>query len=139
MFIPVADTLTAVEFNHDGTMLATGDRGGRVVVFKKKTDIHNNSKVGGTSTPSSPHSPHRNFTPRANDNEWSVHYQFKSHDQEFDYLKSLEIEEKINKIRWLKHSCMSSSASLLTTNGTTLLTNNTSANSCHNHSPIERL
>lgn len=27
---------------------------------------------------------------------------FQSHEPEFDYLKSLEIEEKINKIRWLK-------------------------------------
>lgn len=26
----------------------------------------------------------------------------KSHEAEFDYLKSLEIEEKINKIKWLK-------------------------------------
>lgn len=27
---------------------------------------------------------------------------FQSHEPEFDYLKSLEIEEKINKIRWLR-------------------------------------
>ena len=33
---------------------------------------------------------------------WRVYHQFQSHDQEFDYLKSLEIEEKINHIQWCK-------------------------------------
>ena len=28
--------------------------------------------------------------------------EFQSHEPEFDYLKSLEIEEKINQIKWLK-------------------------------------
>ena len=32
-----------------------------------------------------------------------------SHEPEFDYLKSLEIEEKINQVRW----CHSGAASLL--------------------------
>ena len=41
---------------------------------------------------------------------------FQSHEPEFDYLKSLEIEEKINKIRWLRKS--GASLFLLTTNGT---------------------
>ena len=27
---------------------------------------------------------------------------FQSHEPEFDYLKSLEIEEKINQIKWLR-------------------------------------
>lgn len=34
--------------------------------------------------------------------EYGVYTTFQSHEPEFDYLKSLEIEEKINKIRWLK-------------------------------------
>jgi len=33
--------------------------------------------------------------------EYNVYSTFQSHEPEFDYLKSLEIEEKINKIRWL--------------------------------------
>ena len=28
--------------------------------------------------------------------------EFQSHEPEFDYLKSLEIEERINKIRWCR-------------------------------------
>lgn len=34
--------------------------------------------------------------------EYNVYSTFQSHEAEFDYLKSLEIEEKINKIKWLK-------------------------------------
>ncbi len=34
--------------------------------------------------------------------EYNVYSTFQSHEPEFDYLKSLEIEEKINKIRWLR-------------------------------------
>lgn len=48
--------------------------------------------------------------------EFSVYSTFQSHEPEFDYLKSLEIEEKINKIRWLpkgnRFNCF-----LLSTNG----------------------
>lgn len=34
--------------------------------------------------------------------EYNVYSTFQSHEPEFDYLKSLEIEEKINQIKWLK-------------------------------------
>lgn len=47
--------------------------------------------------------------------EWTVHHQFQSHDPEFDYLKSLEIEEKINCIEWC--SPMGAKLSLLSANG----------------------
>ena len=40
---------------------------------------------------------------------------FQSHEPEFDYLKSLEIEEKINKIRWLRRK--NPAHFLLSTNG----------------------
>ena len=40
---------------------------------------------------------------------------FQSHEPEFDYLKSLEIEEKINKIKWLPQQ--NAAHSLLSTNG----------------------
>ena len=33
-----ADILTTVEFDFSGDFLATGDRGGRVVIFKKSDD-----------------------------------------------------------------------------------------------------
>ncbi|KAF7400478.1 hypothetical protein HZH66_005662 [Vespula vulgaris] len=76
-----ADIISCVEFNHDGDLLATGDKGGRVVIFQRD--------------PIS-----KNSIPRRG--EYNVYSTFQSHEPEFDYLKSLEIEEKINKIRWLK-------------------------------------
>lgn len=86
-----ADIITATEFDHTGNFLATGDRGGRVVLFER-----NNSK----------HCEYKFLT------------EFQSHDAEFDYLKSLEIEEKINQIKW----CRSANQShfLLSTNDKTI-------------------
>ena len=49
--------------------------------------------------------------------EYNVYSTFQSHEPEFDYLKSLEIEEKINKIRWLKRK--NPAHFLLSTNGKT--------------------
>ena len=47
--------------------------------------------------------------------EYNVYSTFQSHEPEFDYLKSLEIEEKINKIRWLPQQ--NAAYYLLSTNG----------------------
>ena len=33
--ITEADIISCVEFNHDGSLLATGDKGGRVVIFQQ--------------------------------------------------------------------------------------------------------
>jgi hypothetical protein len=44
--------------------------------------------------------------------------EFQSHEPEFDYLKSLEIEEKINKVRWCKSS--NNTKMLLSTNDKTI-------------------
>ena len=49
--------------------------------------------------------------------EYNVYSTFQSHEPEFDYLKSLEIEEKINKIRWLRRK--NPAHFLLSTNGNT--------------------
>ena len=66
------DIISTVNFNQDGELLATGDKGGRIVIFKR-----DNSHTS----------------------EYNVYSTFQSHEPEFDYLKSLEIEEKINKLR----------------------------------------
>lgn len=47
--------------------------------------------------------------------EYKFHTEFQSHEPEFDYLKSLEIEEKINKIRWCRRQ--NAAHFLLSTNG----------------------
>ncbi|KAI9788469.1 MAG: protein phosphatase 2A regulatory subunit cdc55 [Peltula sp. TS41687] len=74
--ITEADIISTVEFDHTGNYLATGDKGGRVVLFE------------------------RNETKKTC--EYKFHTEFQSHEPEFDYLKSLEIEEKINKIKWCR-------------------------------------
>lgn len=87
--ITEADIISTVEFDHTGDYLATGDKGGRVVLFER-----NESKKGC---------------------EYKFHTEFQSHEPEFDYLKSLEIEEKINKIKWCKRQ--NAAHFLLSTNG----------------------
>ena len=66
--------------------------------------------------------------------DYNVYSTFQSHEPEFDYLKSLEIEEKINQICWVKQS--GSSLFLLTTNGeahTRTLTNDTHMHTLMTH------
>lgn len=92
--ITEADIISTVEFNHDGDFLATGDKGGRVVLFE------------------------RNPSKKKQNCEYKFFTEFQSHDAEFDYLKSLEIEEKINKIKWLKS--YNNSLYLLSTNDKTI-------------------
>jgi serine/threonine-protein phosphatase 2A regulatory subunit B len=45
--------------------------------------------------------------------------EFQSHEPEFDYLKSLEIEEKINTLRWC-HQGANSAHFLISTNDKTI-------------------
>jgi len=87
-----ADIISAVEFDQTGDYLATGDKGGRVVLFE------------------------RNETKKSC--EYKFYTEFQSHEPEFDYLKSLEIEEKINKIKWVRRT--NSAHFLLSTNDKTI-------------------
>ncbi|GLJ15819.1 hypothetical protein SUGI_0260890 [Cryptomeria japonica] len=84
------DIISAIEFDKTGEHLATGDRGGRVVLFERTDgkDLHSRKELERMDYPVTRHPEFRYKT------------EFQSHEPEFDYLKSLEIEEKINKIRW---------------------------------------
>jgi len=86
-----ADIISTVEFNEDGELLATGDKGGRIVIFQREQP----SKA--TLAAASSYAQQQSLR-----TEYNVYSTFQSHEAEFDYLKSLEIEEKINKIKWLK-------------------------------------
>jgi serine/threonine-protein phosphatase 2A regulatory subunit B len=57
-------------------------------------------------------------TPQKKTCEYKFHTEFQSHEPEFDYLKSLEIEEKINKIKWCRRQ--NASHYLLSTNDKTI-------------------
>lgn len=87
------DIVSAIEFDETGRYLGVGDRGGRVVIFERKDSNKKNK-------------------------EYKFYAEFQSHEPEFDYLKSLEIEEKINKIKWCKRQ--NEAHFLLTTNDKTV-------------------
>ncbi|KAL2539146.1 Serine/threonine protein phosphatase 2A 55 kDa regulatory subunit B beta [Abeliophyllum distichum] len=103
------DIISAIEFDKTGDHLATGDRGGRVVLFER--------------TDTKEHGGNRRDLERidyavSRHPEFRYKTEFQSHEPEFDYLKSLEIEEKINKIRW----CQAANGALflLSTNDKTI-------------------
>lgn len=85
------NVITTVEFDPSGEFLSIGYQCGQVVVFRNQT--------GDT---------------------FKFYTQFESHTSEFDFLTSLEIEEKINKIRWVKNKYRNNSRLLLTTNDKTI-------------------
>lgn len=39
VFLFAADIISTVEFNHSGELLATGDKGGRVVIFQQEPEV----------------------------------------------------------------------------------------------------
>lgn len=93
------DVVSSIEFDDTGDYIAVGDRGGRIVIFERdeKRKENNNAKKNP---------------------EYKFYTEFQSHEAEFDYLKSLEIEEKINKIRWCKRQ--NDAHFLLSTNDKTI-------------------
>ena len=84
------DVLTALAFDKTGNYLAVGDQGGRVIIFK-----YNELK-------NSRYFDYRYFT------------EIQSHEPEFDHLKSIELDEKINAIEFVNNK--SSVLQMLTTN-----------------------
>lgn len=109
-----------MEFSQDGNLLATGDKGGRVVIFQRDESVSREEEAGGSGLTNWPNlfasTQARKSVPKRSD--YSVYTTFQSHEPEFDYLKSLEIEEKINKIRWLKRK--NAAQFLLSTNDKTI-------------------
>ncbi|KYQ88741.1 protein phosphatase 2A regulatory subunit [Tieghemostelium lacteum] len=99
--IPKTDVVSAIEFDHTGDFIAAGDRGGRVVLFERSHEKQSGKSKKESKTP-----------------EYKFYSEFQSHEPEFDYLKSLEIEEKINKIKWCPRQ--NNAHFLLTTNDKTI-------------------
>ena len=137
----LADIISTVEFDSTGNYLATGDKGGRVVLFERNESVSISflhfplsSFYGKPDRVSDcPLSVSRLSTAfciflrypldsiaittktQKKGCEYKFYTEFQSHEPEFDYLKSLEIEEKINKIRWCRRQ--NSAHFLLSTNG----------------------
>ncbi|XP_021316119.1 serine/threonine protein phosphatase 2A 55 kDa regulatory subunit B beta isoform isoform X1 [Sorghum bicolor] len=99
-----ADEISAIEFDGRGEYLAAGDNAGRVILFRRTDDgdgallrsraeLERADRAGGAPPP-----------PR-----YSYATEFQSHVPEFDVMHSLEISEKIKRVRW----CARPNSSLL--------------------------
>jgi len=92
-----ADTVSAVEFDETGQYLAVGNRAGRIFVFEKQSNKGNEKdKKEVLTVPSN----NNNVKPpivKDSSGEYESVIVFRSHEAEFDCLKSLEIEEKSTK------------------------------------------
>ena len=83
----------------------------RVELGTRNTSSNSSSSLGTTSVSSSPGGTRRVLSSAGGGGaareergpafEYQLWHEFQSHEAEFDYLKSLEIEEKINCLRWL--------------------------------------
>ena len=71
------DVISALKFDKTGKFLGLGDKAGRLILFEE------NIIKGKTS-------------------EYQYLSELQSHVKEFDYLKSSDVEEKINQIEWLR-------------------------------------
>jgi len=85
------NVITAVEFDPTGELLSIGYQCGQIVIFHNTT--------GDT---------------------YKFFSQFESHHPEFDFLTSLEIEEKINRIKWVPQKYANGTRILLSTNDKTI-------------------
>ncbi|KDO27686.1 hypothetical protein SPRG_07315 [Saprolegnia parasitica CBS 223.65] len=101
----VVDTITAIEYDRSGEYLATGTKGGQVIVYSKEGGAHKKEKLRRSFQSQEP-------------SKYANYKTFQSHTPEFDYLKSLEIEEKVNKIKWCRAS--NNALYLLSTNDKTI-------------------
>lgn len=84
--------ISSLSFDRTGRYLAVGYNCGQVVVLKQQPD----------------------------EQTYQLYTEFKSHESEFDFLTSMEIEEKINQIKWFPFSQHSLSQMLMTTNDKTV-------------------
>ncbi|KAJ7956217.1 Serine/threonine-protein phosphatase 2A 55 kDa regulatory subunit B [Quillaja saponaria] len=88
------DVITTIGFEKSGDYLAVGDRSGRVVIFERSE-----SKDDSLLYDSRKDLEQLDFAP-ARHPTFQYKTEFQSHEPEFDYLKSVEIEERINKLKW---------------------------------------
>lgn len=73
------DIISAMNFDRTGNYLALGDKAGRLIVFQRSISKKSKKKFS----------------------EFSYITEIQSHYKDFDYLKSVDVEEKINCLEWL--------------------------------------
>ncbi|KAJ3440078.1 protein phosphatase pp2a regulatory subunit b [Anaeramoeba flamelloides] len=118
------DKISALEFDSTGNYVAVGDRGGRVILFQSNR-ISNESDEESDLEEEEFFKEEKEEEDEEEENskkkkglQYKFYTEFQSHEPEFDYLKSIDIEEKINKIQWIKRR--NRSHLLLSTNDQTI-------------------
>jgi WD40 repeat protein len=96
------DFISTVEFDDTGEFIAAATRLGKIHVFRKNPEYDD-----------------RSHDPEDTNPMFNKYLQFQSHNAEFDYLKSLEIEERINSVRWCRREAADTQL-LLATNDKTI-------------------
>lgn len=112
--IQEGDMLTSVEFSQYGDYIATGDRAGRVVIFEQNfkkadedenlMDVEDNSSVNDYPLFSNARTKYKKRQRNKRGGSYRFRAEFQSHNKDFDCLKSFEIDEKINKIKFCNQS-----------------------------------
>eukprot|EP00475_Leptophrys_vorax_P012758 TRINITY_DN1912_c0_g1_i1.p1 TRINITY_DN1912_c0_g1~~TRINITY_DN1912_c0_g1_i1.p1 ORF type:complete len:396 (-),score=111.20 TRINITY_DN1912_c0_g1_i1:344-1531(-) len=116
------DIITAVEFDDEGDLLAVGDKAGRISIYRNQQVAAAALTVTGEDeedkdqdsfeAPARP--PPQQRLRQSKQKIYQFYCHFQSHELKFDKLKSMEIEEKINMMKFCKKR--SSSSLLLSTN-----------------------
>ncbi|OEL17756.1 Serine/threonine protein phosphatase 2A 55 kDa regulatory subunit B alpha isoform [Dichanthelium oligosanthes] len=91
-----ADEISAIEFDARGEYLTAGDHAGRVILFRR-TDEDDEARLQARPRAELERADYAEPPPPP---RYSYATEFQSHDPEFDVLHSLEIGEKIKKVRW---------------------------------------
>jgi len=105
------DVINAISFSHCGEHIAVGDKGGRVWIYSTP-------QGRAFCRPGKHHQDIEKVEADESGANYEFYGQFQSHEPEFDYLKSLDIEEKINDIVWCPRT--NNSLHLLATNDKTI-------------------
>lgn len=117
-----AEVMSAIEYDRTGDFLATGNKGGRVTIYSRNGVRRSRHRIYPGEWPTLTYMfmiyQHDRPMFAARDAQYSTYTEFQSHTAEFDYLKSLEIEEKINQIKWCRSS--NNARYLLSTNDKTI-------------------
>ncbi|KAJ6246615.1 protein phosphatase pp2a regulatory subunit b [Anaeramoeba flamelloides] len=121
------DKISTLEFDKTGDYIAVGDNNGRVILFQSDNIKNQSSSESDISDREIDIEESENGSEKEKEIEdefikkkkkqrlkYKFYTEFQSHEASFDYIKSLEVSEKINKIQWIKRR--SQSHLLLTTN-----------------------
>lgn len=113
-----ADIISSVRFSERADMIATGDKGGRIVLLRRVAPRRRRRSLRASASSYGEDEEDVAVEERGESPEYRFWTQFQSHEPEFDYLKSTEIEEKINEIRWCRG--VNGAQRLLATNDKTI-------------------